>query len=118
MFCALADQEPEVMKYINKYVALAPIVYLNNTPNALLKTICGFPWIDSVFNALGINRIFPYINWVVDLQVFICGTFPNVCKAFFGGVMGGPTDLISYNRISDIMGHAPGGTSKQNLFHF
>lgn len=112
MFCALADKEPNVTKYINKYIALAPIVYLNNTPNPLIKKLCGLSWIDSFFNFLGLEELLPYNNLQVNLQVTICGLFPSICKLFFSKVMGGPTDLISYNRISVIMGHVPGSTSK------
>ena len=112
MFCALSDKEPNITRYINKYIALAPIVYMNNTPNPLIKKIAAQPWVDGLFNLLGIEQILPYLNWQVNLQVLTCGIFPSICKTFFGLVMGGPTDLISYNRISVIMGHVPGATSK------
>jgi len=32
--------------------------------------------------------------------------------------MGGDTKLIDYQRIDIYMGHTPGATSKQNLFHY
>lgn len=50
--------------------------------------------------------------------MIFCGTFPRICADILAFVMDADPTLDNYERYDVLTGHAPAGTSLQNMIHW
>lgn len=76
-----------------------------------MKILAGSKYVKPLIEYLGINNFLPYNEKVSSVLATFCFENQDTCKDIFGGIIGGNPDLVNYDRIPEILGHAPGGTS-------
>lgn len=123
MFAALSD--PLTSDYVNskvsKFIALAPVVYLPNSPCTFIKVIGEADWIIDSAEIFGIEEWLPGACSTDSAQArfekFMCKRLPIVCDFV--------TSLFDFNpkyddlkRMPYFVEHNPSGTSLQTLLHY
>ena len=61
----------------------------------------------------------PSLGWfTTDVGVLFCGEFGRICDDLMAGIMDANPSLDNYERYDVLAGHAPAGTSVQNMAHW
>mmetsp|Transcript_18858 Transcript_18858/g.18840 ORF Transcript_18858/g.18840 Transcript_18858/m.18840 type:complete len:391 (-) Transcript_18858:27-1199(-) len=115
MFAHLAE-DPSFMKYINIFIALAPVGtvrYLDIDFFNLLKRI---PYFDTL-DALGIHSFLQNAN-APGINYVFCDVLPDVCDGVAQALSDSKVSEDNTERFPVILSHEPGGTSVFNMMHW
>jgi hypothetical protein len=110
-------KNPEFWKErLNLFVSIAPVVYVDHTESPLLKWICGQGnRIESRFERIGLFELFGK-GWETEYG-WLRRLFPIAQRIKINSDMIS-IDLDDEQRVSQLMGHFPHGTSMRSLTHF
>jgi hypothetical protein len=118
MFAALATREPTVEKYLRNFIALGPAAYIYHQSSPVM-TLLAESKLKDLLVFLKVNE-FLGESWFTGLVgAEFCSLFPKVCGDLIGYIADADPDLDNYDRYDVLSGHAPSGTSVQNMVsHF
>lgn len=122
MFAALSLRIQSVHSRLRNFVALGPVVYLQNVKTPLVKAAKYFFYPDYPI----INRWLEYLppdfmsqNWLYrEVASRFCLVFASYCSEFIGGVTGDDSSYDDESIYPVLVGHAPCGTSMKNVAHY
>lgn len=117
MFAALAKREPTIVAKLNRFVALAPVVYVKKEKAPLFDAI----GIDDAFGIwawFGIHEVFTrgWFNRLVASA--LCTYLESVCSLQNGLFSNGDNSLANHEQIDVQTYHFPSGSSVKSLKHF
>ena len=116
MFAALCEQNPTILKYIRKYVAISPVVFVQNIKSGPILISARTP-ILKILQDLGQKQFMP-AHWATSkFSSIYCKYFVGMCADFLGKFFGSDPENDNYARYDIIMAHEPGGTSILNMLH-
>lgn len=100
------------------FVALAPIVRLDNNKNALM-TIASQEWklLASLVQDLHLYNLLPRTGASKVLGEF-CKVLPSICSAMNEGFAPWHKDIDNNSRAGDKFAHDPSGAGWRNLIHY
>jgi len=113
----IAFENENISKYVNVFVALAPVAWVHNCKSVLLKALADLDG-QVVLNLLGVKDFAPDSGVLKILLPGVCGVTPSACDNIMGLVMGWDTQNLNNTRIPVIMAHEPSGTSTMNIDHW
>jgi len=121
MFAALARRDPVVLAHLNKFIALAPAVFLQHSTSILVE-IGGWLKAGSLlaeFDAFLDRKKF---GWMSDssrtLWENICVILLEVCIARVRLLSDAKTGVDNVHRFPVTSGHYPAGSSVQNILYW
>jgi pimeloyl-ACP methyl ester carboxylesterase len=113
-FAALS-QTPSLSKYINLYIAMAPVAYVQYVESTLLKALALLD-VDEIFELLD-DKSF-YLPGVIDkILPDVCTITPGLCK-FAVDLVAGPTTFFNESREDYYLKYFPATTSVKNMAHW
>lgn len=62
MFIALSEENPTVLSYINKFIALGPVAFVNNAPSPIFKILVKHSGYFKIARIFGLERMLPYTS--------------------------------------------------------
>jgi len=117
MFAALSDRDPTVLKYLKKYIALAPVAWVAHITAGPVQLIAHTSLAQLLVD-LHQTQFFP-ANWAEsEFGHIFCKTFVNVCGNVLGYLFGADPDYDNYKQYNIILEHEPSGTSVTNMLHW
>ena len=117
MIAALAEQVEDVKRYLDRFIALGPVIYLSNPETALFKLI-GSIELAGLLKLFQINEFFEANSITNPTTSYICSIIPSICKDLISFVSDDNSELINKERLHVWTGHYPSGTSVKNLIHY
>ena len=117
MFAALSDQEPSVLKYLRKYIALAPVAWVSHITAGPIDLIAHTD-LAKILVDLKINQFMPSNFYESDFGHVFCKLFPKECGDLGGFIFGFDPQYDDYSRYGIFMEHEPSGTSVTNMLHW
>ncbi|XP_062525576.1 lipase 1-like [Bombyx mori] len=117
----LASMRPEYNEKINVFLALAPVVYLQNLepPSSILLQFSAE--INDLLTVLGFEELFGYNSIFKAIYNIICGQrigYDLCLKIGFFPVTGADADELEPEFYYTTIGQFPDGTSRKNLAHY
>jgi len=121
MFAALARRDPTVLKHLNKFIALAPAVFLQHSTSPLVQAA---GWIEAgkilkVYSNLVNKKKF---GWMSDLNrkiyVSTCAIALPLCVTRVRLLSDADTSVDNTKRFKVTSGHYPAGSSIQNMYYW
>jgi len=116
MFAALCEEDPTILKYIKKFIAISPVVFVQHIKSGPILISSRTP-ILKILQDLHQKQFFPAHWYTSKLSQIYCKYFVNLCADFLGKFFGSDPEHDNYARYSIIMAHEPGGTSILNMLH-
>ena len=123
MFAALGIKETAdfVNAKVNKFIALAPIVYLANSVSAFLNRVASDNILKEGAKLFGIDEWLPgscsQTSAQSDFQHFVCATAPILCN-FLLGIADWDPKYDNQKLMPLFAQHLPSGTSLRTLLHY
>lgn len=116
MFTALAENFGNLNDKINVFVALAPVTYLQDSTDALMRYASDFfPYLQTTFQELGAHELFGS-TWS-EVQDKICILFKGICDA--AGFKDAAEDPYVDTYYATLQNMRPSSAlSVKQLFHF
>jgi len=117
MFAALSDRNQGVLKYLKKYIAVAPVAwvqYITSGPAFLIAKT----QLAQMLAAMGQHQFMP-ANWAEsEFGHVFCKTFVGVCANLLGSIYGYDPNFDNGKQYNLILEHEPAGTSVMNMLHW
>lgn len=117
MFAALAEKNPVVTKYINKFIAMGPVAYVNHAEAMFVNLIKKENFIE-VLKLLKMNYVMMPNQTVNHFTEAVCTYFPNFCGIFDQALANFEPQTDNLKRFNVILGHYPSSTSVKTLQHW
>eukprot|EP01017_Pseudomicrothorax_dubius_P048725 TRINITY_DN892_c0_g1_i1.p1 TRINITY_DN892_c0_g1~~TRINITY_DN892_c0_g1_i1.p1 ORF type:complete len:414 (+),score=86.80 TRINITY_DN892_c0_g1_i1:66-1307(+) len=117
MFAALADREATVVRHIDKFIALAPVVHMKFITNDFMN-IGAISRIGFLAQALNMNEFAAFKPKGAVFSAKVCKAFPKVCEAQQWALTDADPSNINLDRWPVFKAHQPAGTSRQCLMHY
>jgi len=103
-------------KYVNVFIALAPVTYLYTQNSPLLTSLAAIR-ADLILQLLGDKQFIPTPEVLQTVLGTVCKLTPNLCNNVLGSLFGTSTKLNTSN-INVYTAHWPDSTSVQNMIHW
>jgi pimeloyl-ACP methyl ester carboxylesterase len=117
MFAALSDRNPGVLKYLKKYIALAPVAWVQHISSGPAN-LMAHTQLAQMLAAFHVNQFLP-ANWAESaLGHEFCKNFVKVCADFLGSIFGFDPEFDNAKQYNVILEHEPAGTSVTNMLHW
>jgi len=117
MFAALSERNPGVLKYLKKYIALAPVAWVEHVTSGPVNLIA-HTQLAEMLVALKQNQFMP-ANWAESaFGSAFCKVFVKVCANLLGSIFGYDPEYDNAKQYNVILQHEPAGTSVLNMFHW
>eukprot|EP00996_Jenningsia_fusiforme_P000738 NODE_1668_length_1450_cov_105.681656_g1507_i0.p1 GENE.NODE_1668_length_1450_cov_105.681656_g1507_i0~~NODE_1668_length_1450_cov_105.681656_g1507_i0.p1 ORF type:complete len:381 (+),score=61.85 NODE_1668_length_1450_cov_105.681656_g1507_i0:61-1203(+) len=116
MFANLGSSRT-VARYINNFVAMAPVVYLGHCKSILIDALASAD-VDKVVHFIDRRAFFPendFFQWLVPT---LCKTSPALCNDVCYLLAGYDNKTLNATRWPVYGGHFPAGTSTLNMCHW
>jgi len=110
---------PEEMKSkLNLFVAMAPIVFMSNVEDKLLKYLAETD-ADKLLQILGIEKFYPTIEYIQEIAPELCDLYPTMCEDIFH-LLHGDSDKVNQTAEAEAvyMANEPDWTSTQEAIHY
>jgi len=117
MLAALSKQDPTILQYLNKFVALSPVAWVAHTTSGPMSLLADSP-LSSFLVDIGANQFFPPDFLETDVGHLFCDTFSHLCVDFLQFACGADPNYDNYAQFGTIMEHVPGGTSVMDALHW
>jgi len=117
MFAALSERDPIVLKYLRKYIALAPVAWVANIKSGPMK-LMAHSILAKIVQQRHMNQFFPANFWESDFGHLFCRLFANECGNFLKFLVGADPKYDNPKQFNLILEHEPGGTSVMNALHW
>ena len=117
MFAALCDENPVVLKHLNKFLAVGPVAYVYHQSSTVMALLADsrLQYLLDIFN---INE-FLGENWLItNFGSAFCALFGEVCANLVATIADMDASRDNYERYDVVAGHDPSGTSVQNMVHW
>lgn len=102
---------------ISVLVSLGALSNLNHTQDQLMLQLKNSDTIINLLNDYKIEEVFPSNYLIEGIFSTLCQAVPNICDILVDDVMEMETDYINNDRLDELFGHFPAGTSKKTLVH-
>jgi gastric triacylglycerol lipase len=117
MFAALSLAIPAIVDNIICFMALGPVTYLDHTTSNIMYLLANTQFDDLIVETGTVDFLPP--NWATTtFGIYFCKYFPHDCEDIIAVIADMDPKDDNYERMDVIMGHEPGGTSTQNMFHW
>jgi len=110
-------EDPNIAKYVNVFIALAPVAWVHNCKSILLNALADMD-ATLVVQLLGVKDFAPDSGVLKVILPSVCGVTPAACENIMALVLGWDTTNLNNTRIPAILAHEPSGTSTQNIIHW
>ncbi|EAS07417.1 ab-hydrolase associated lipase region protein (macronuclear) [Tetrahymena thermophila SB210] len=121
MFVALTEEHPVVKAYINQFIALGPIAYIQHVtsiPLQLYNFARQFIDLTQLLYKIEFYEFIPSTWFTTEVVSRFCNVFPLACSYAYG-LVGSIDPMLDQNdRYDVISAHIPSGTSLKNMMHF
>lgn len=117
MFCALSENMDFFRGKLNLFVALAPVVKLENCTNSLIKLVKDSQRIEKVMVKYGIYELTP-LKRNKKAVAYLHKLFPDISNIGIKMLSDEDTKEINPKSIESFLAHYPSGTSLKSLLHF
>ena len=115
MFAALSENQT-ITKYLNSFIALAPVVYLNHI-SGLLKKLANSK-AGNFLKRLGFKQILPYQKQSNSIFSFLCKYLKIACEFSIQEISDKKGSKDNFKRFDVIFGHFPAGSSLNDILHY
>jgi len=121
MFAALARRDPTVVQYLNKFIALAPAVFLQHSTSPLVQ-VAGWIKAGKILEAYSNLIDKQKFGWMTTLtrKVYVttCVLANTLCVARVRLLSDADTSVDNVKRFKVTSGHYPAGSSIQNMVYW
>ena len=117
MFAALSEHDPTVLAYLKKFIALAPIAWVNHIKSGPMELMAHSD-LAQVLETMHVQQFFPANFLESDFGHYFCAVYPEKCEDFMGFLVGFDKQYDNEDRYSIIVEHEPSGTSVTNMLHW
>jgi len=121
MFAALARRDPTVLKYLGKFIALAPAVFLEHSTSKLVQ-VAGWLRAGKILKSFSDLVDRQKFGWMSDLNrklyVTTCAVALPICVARVRLLSDADTSVDNTQRLKVTSGHYPAGSSVQNMYYW
>jgi len=117
MFAALCRRDPTILKYLKHYVALAPVVYVDNVGSPVVKLMAAAQ-LGKIMQVLNQKEFLFLPHSVHQTLALLCEYADAACIAQLRLISDTKPQLDSVDRMDIILGHFPAGTSLQNMLYW
>ena len=117
MFAALSEKEPSVLKYLNKFVALAPVAWVQHIKSGPMW-LMAHSTLANMLVKYGINQFLPANFRESQMGHLFCKVFSAECANFLKFLVGADPDYDNSKQFNLILEHEPGGTSVMDAMHW
>jgi len=117
MFAALSERDPTVLKYLDKFVALAPVAWVQHIKSGPMW-LMAHSSLASLLTKYGVNQFLPAGFRESQLGHIFCGIFSKECGNFLKFLVGADPDYDNVKQFNLILEHEPGGTSVMDAMHW
>ncbi|KAJ8985385.1 hypothetical protein NQ317_007542, partial [Molorchus minor] len=121
-FFVMNTLKPEYNRKVNVMVAFAPIAYMKNITQPLIRWLAdNMDLVYGVLADLNINELLPYNDFLTNLvHSFCCDGcgLQELCGDFIGFLVGFDRDQLDGSFIEVMASNAPTGTSTKNIKQF
>jgi len=117
MFCALSDNMEFFRDRLNVFVALAPVVKLENCSNSLIKLVKDSNKIEKLMIKSGLYELTP-LKKNNKSAAYLHRLLPSLSDLGIKLLSDEDTNEINPKSIEAFMAHYPSGTSLKTLLHF
>jgi len=121
MFAALARRDPVVLNYLNKFIALAPAVFLQHSTSPIVQ-VGGWLKAGNVlkfYSGLVNNKKFGHMKGLMrKVYVELCTIALSTCVARVKLLSDADPSVDNIERFKITSGHYPAGSSIQNLYYW
>jgi len=117
MFAALSEREPSVVKYLNRFIALAPVAWVQHIKSGPMW-LMAHSTLASLLVKHGINQFMPSNFRESEMGHWFCALFAAECGNFLKFLVGADPDYDNSKQFNLILEHEPGGTSTMNALHW
>jgi pimeloyl-ACP methyl ester carboxylesterase len=117
MFAALSEREPSVMKYLNKFVALAPVAWVQHIKSGPMW-LMAHSTLANLLASHGINQFLPANFRESEMGHLFCAVFASECANFLKFLVGADPTYDNSKQFNLILEHEPGGTSVMDAMHW
>ncbi|CDW91490.1 ab-hydrolase associated lipase region family protein [Stylonychia lemnae] len=117
MFCALSNNMDYFRSRLNLFVALAPVVKLDNCSNSLIKLVKDSKTIEQMMVKYGLYELTPLKSNKKSVA-YLHRLLPSISDLGIKLLSDEDTSEINPKSIEAFMAHYPSGTSLKTLLHF
>jgi pimeloyl-ACP methyl ester carboxylesterase len=102
---------------ISVFVSLGATSVLNHTENKIFKMLGDSDYYVNLLKEYKIVEVFPANDYVESFFTQFCQLFSSFWESLFDDIFQHDTDYLNVDRIDELMGHFPSGTSTKNFLH-
>jgi len=117
MFAALCRHDPVVLKYLKHYIALAPVVYVDNVGSPVVKLI-GSSSLGKIMQVLNQKEFLMLPHSVHQVLALVCEFADAACVTQLRLISDTKPEFDNVDRMDVVLGHFPAGTSLQNMLYW
>ena len=118
MFAALSEQDPTILKYINKFLAVGPVAWVGNITSGVFEWMARSKYFAPFLEALRVKKFMEPNLFLNEFSFELCHYSKFVCKELIGMLTNTHPEVDNSARFDVILGHEPGGTSLWNMLHW